>query len=163
MIATKLKTSSLNNLQKTKRVQGGISTSDLVMSAYVDGNAEIFPKILELHVPKGGVIADVTWGNGVFIFNPKTENLDRVETAFNDDFVALGFTNWKYQGGNYIVVWGDASLLLINVETLKSKMYEDKEGRFRVYDALQDKQGNLWLATEFGLKFINSKIQKFKV
>ena len=100
MIATKLKTSSLNNLQKTKRVQGGISTSDLVMSAYVDGNAEIFPKILELHVPKGGVIADVTWGNGVFIFNPKTENLDRVETAFNDDFVALGFTNWKYQGEN---------------------------------------------------------------
>ena len=74
MIATKLKTSSLNNLQKTKRVQGGISTSDLVMSAYIDGNAEIFPKILELHVPKGSVIADVTWGNGVFWQNVPKEN-----------------------------------------------------------------------------------------
>jgi ligand-binding sensor domain-containing protein len=98
-----------------------------------------------------------TWGNGVFIFNPKTEKLDRVETVFNNDYVALGFINWMHQGKNYIVVLGDASLVLIDEETLDVKMYEDKEGRFRVFDAFQDKQGNLWLATEYGLKFINSK------
>ncbi|MBI2259448.1 MAG: histidine kinase [Flavobacteriia bacterium] len=104
-----------------------------------------------------------TWENGVFIFNPKNENLDRVNTVFNNQFVALGFINWKYQGRNYIVVLGDVSLLIIDEETLNFKMYEDKEGRFRIYDALQDKQGNLWLATEFGLKFINSKQNFFHV
>jgi hypothetical protein len=56
----------LNQAEKTKRIQGGNTTSDLTMSAYVKGNAEIFPKILELHVPKNSLIADVTWGNGVF-------------------------------------------------------------------------------------------------
>lgn len=31
-----------------KRVQGGIATSDVVMSAYIEGNADVFPKILAL-------------------------------------------------------------------------------------------------------------------
>jgi hypothetical protein len=51
---------------KPRRVQGGIATSDVVLSAAMSGNAEIFPSILALHVPKGAVIADVTWGKGVF-------------------------------------------------------------------------------------------------
>jgi len=51
---------------KNKRIQGGISTSDLIMSAYVDGNENVFPHVLELHVPKGSKVADVTWGRGVF-------------------------------------------------------------------------------------------------
>jgi hypothetical protein len=49
-----------------RRVQGGIATTDLVLSAHVGGNAELFPKILELHVPQGATIADVTYGTGVF-------------------------------------------------------------------------------------------------
>lgn len=49
-----------------KRTQGGEATSDVLVSAHVGGNAEIFPRILELHVPKGSKIADVTWGQGVF-------------------------------------------------------------------------------------------------
>lgn len=49
-----------------KRVQGGVATSDVVMSAYIEGNAEVFPKILALHVPEGSRIADVTFGTGVF-------------------------------------------------------------------------------------------------
>ena len=49
-----------------KRTQGGETTSDLIVSAFVGGNAEIFPGILELHVPKGALIADVTYGKGVF-------------------------------------------------------------------------------------------------
>lgn len=51
---------------RKKRVQGGITTSNVVQSACVGGNAEIFPKILALHVPEGSVIADVTFGQGVF-------------------------------------------------------------------------------------------------
>lgn len=51
---------------KKKRVQGGVATSDLILSAYVDGNENVFPHVLDLHVPKGSKIADVTWGRGVF-------------------------------------------------------------------------------------------------
>ncbi len=49
-----------------RRVQGGIATSDVILSAYVNGNAEVFPNILALHVPAGAKIADVTYGTGVF-------------------------------------------------------------------------------------------------
>jgi hypothetical protein len=51
---------------KAKRVQGGTATSDVTMSAYVAGNAEVFPQILDLHVQPGALIADVTFGGGVF-------------------------------------------------------------------------------------------------
>jgi len=49
-----------------KRVAGGIATSDVVVSAYNAGNAEVFPHVLSLHVPEGSVVADVTYGKGVF-------------------------------------------------------------------------------------------------
>jgi len=49
-----------------KRVQGGVATSDVVLSAHIAGNAEVFEQILDLHVPKGSIVADVTWGKGVF-------------------------------------------------------------------------------------------------
>ncbi len=52
--------------QPKKRVQGGITTSDVVVSAYIGGNAEVFPYVLYLHVPEGSTIADVTYGKGVF-------------------------------------------------------------------------------------------------
>lgn len=50
----------------SRRKQGGIATSDLVLSARVAGNADIFPDILKLHVPTGSTVADVTYGKGVF-------------------------------------------------------------------------------------------------
>lgn len=49
-----------------RRVQGGTPTSDVIVSASVGGNADVFPSILDLHVPKGATIADVTYGKGVF-------------------------------------------------------------------------------------------------
>jgi hypothetical protein len=51
---------------KKKRVQGGKTTTELILSAYVGGNEDIFPKILQLHVPLGSKVADVTYGKGVF-------------------------------------------------------------------------------------------------
>lgn len=51
---------------RKKRVAGGVATTDLVFSAYVGGNAEVFRRILDLHVPKGSKVADVTYGTGVF-------------------------------------------------------------------------------------------------
>ena len=44
----------------------GETTSDLVHSAHVGGNADVFPHILSLHIPRGSTIADVTYGKGVF-------------------------------------------------------------------------------------------------
>ena len=49
-----------------KRVAGGIATSNVIVSARIAGNAEIFAQILELHVPVGITVADVTYGKGVF-------------------------------------------------------------------------------------------------
>ncbi len=46
-----------------------MATTDVTLSAHVGGNAEIFPQILDLHVPVGAKIADVTWGKGVFWSN----------------------------------------------------------------------------------------------
>ena len=51
---------------RQRRVQGGVCTSDLTVSAYMADNAEVFPRVLDLHVPKGATIADVTYGLGVF-------------------------------------------------------------------------------------------------
>lgn len=51
--------------QKRKR-PAGVSTSSAVLSAHVANNDDVFPKVLELHVPIGSTIADVTWGKGVF-------------------------------------------------------------------------------------------------
>ena len=52
--------------RSNRRVQGGIATSDVTLSAHVGGNAEVFTQILQLHIPEGAIIADVTWGKGVF-------------------------------------------------------------------------------------------------
>ena len=49
-----------------RRVQGGIATADVLLSAHIGGNADLFPRILALHVPNGAIIADVTYGGGVF-------------------------------------------------------------------------------------------------
>jgi hypothetical protein len=49
-----------------RRTQGGAATTDVVVSASVGGNADVFPNVLRIHVPKGAVIADVTYGKGVF-------------------------------------------------------------------------------------------------
>jgi hypothetical protein len=50
----------------SRRVAGGVPTTDLVFSAQAGENADLFPQILALHVPKGATIADVTFGKGVF-------------------------------------------------------------------------------------------------
>lgn len=55
-----------NDPIRIRRTQGGEASSDVVLSAHIGGNADIFPQILNLHVPKGAKVADVTWGLGVF-------------------------------------------------------------------------------------------------
>jgi len=50
----------------SRRVAGGMPTTDLVFSAQIGDNADLFARILHLHVSKGATIADVTFGQGTF-------------------------------------------------------------------------------------------------
>lgn len=52
-----VETSQRNGKRKTP---DGIATSDLILSAYVGNNAEIFPLVLKLHVPEGSRVAAVS-------------------------------------------------------------------------------------------------------
>ena len=47
-------------------VTNGSATNDLVWSAYVASNDQVFPAILGLYVRPGSIAADVTYGKGVF-------------------------------------------------------------------------------------------------
>ena len=49
-----------------RHVRNGNPTNDLVFSAYAGGNECVFPHILSLYVAPQSVIADVTYGRGVF-------------------------------------------------------------------------------------------------
>ncbi len=57
---------SIEPTNNGKRVAGGEATTDLVFSAHIGNNAEVFAQILALHVPLGATIADVTYGQGAF-------------------------------------------------------------------------------------------------
>lgn len=49
-----------------RRVRNGRARNDLVVSAYAQGNDQVFPRVLGLYVKPGSVVADVTFGKGVF-------------------------------------------------------------------------------------------------
>lgn len=49
-----------------RRVRNGQPTNDLILSARVGGNDDVFPSILDLYVAHGSTVADVTFGKGVF-------------------------------------------------------------------------------------------------
>jgi len=52
--------------KKTNRVARGVATNELVFSAHVGTNDEVFPQVVKLYVPAGARVADVTYGRGVF-------------------------------------------------------------------------------------------------
>ena len=52
--------------KKARKSPAGISTNDLIFTAHKGPNSETFPKVLQLYVPPGSKIADVTYGKGAF-------------------------------------------------------------------------------------------------
>ncbi|MGH9488964.1 MAG: site-specific DNA-methyltransferase [Terriglobales bacterium] len=54
------------NKRPRRKSPAGVATNDLVFSAYVGDNSEIFRNILFLYVEPGSKVADVTYGKGVF-------------------------------------------------------------------------------------------------
>jgi ParB family chromosome partitioning protein len=49
-----------------EETEGYLTPDDLILSAHTGTNAEVFPKVLDLHVEEGAQIADVTFGQGNF-------------------------------------------------------------------------------------------------
>lgn len=49
-----------------RKSPAGRATSNVLVSAHVGNNEDLFPEILDLHVPAGSRVADVTFGKGVF-------------------------------------------------------------------------------------------------
>lgn len=81
-----------------RRVQGGEATSDVTLSAHIGGNAEVFPRILALHVPKGAKIADITWGQGVFWRNVPP---DDYEVLGSDLKTGVDCRNLPYENASF--------------------------------------------------------------
>jgi hypothetical protein len=52
--------------RRKRKSPAGEPTNQLVFSAYVGTNDEVFPFVLALYVPTGSTVADVTYGKGVF-------------------------------------------------------------------------------------------------
>jgi len=59
--------------------------SEIITSAHVGRNADVFSKVLELHVPDGAQIADVTFGEGVFWKQVDPERYDRLATDIDSE------------------------------------------------------------------------------
>lgn len=49
-----------------RKSPSGEATSDLICTSHIGRNEDVFPRILDLHVPKGATVADVTYGKGIF-------------------------------------------------------------------------------------------------
>lgn len=80
--------------EKKKRTVTGTSSTDLVFSAYIRNNEEIFPLILSLYVPIGAEIADVTYGKGVFW---KKVNRQDYNLHFSDIKTGIDCRNLPYE------------------------------------------------------------------
>ena len=63
-----------------RRVRNGQPTNELAFSAYVGGNEDTFPHVLDLYVAPGSLVADVTFGKGVFWRNVPGERYELLAT-----------------------------------------------------------------------------------
>ncbi|MBI4798657.1 MAG: site-specific DNA-methyltransferase [Desulfarculus sp.] len=79
-----------------KRTQGGEVSSDVLLSAHVGGNSDIFAKILALHVPDGSIVADVTYGSGVFW---KKVDIARYILKATDIAIGIDCRDLPYESG----------------------------------------------------------------
>jgi hypothetical protein len=70
--------------KKTNRIARGVATNELVFSAYQATNDEVFPHILKLYVAQGSLVADVTYGKGVFWKNVPAGSYDLRATDLRD-------------------------------------------------------------------------------
>jgi hypothetical protein len=68
-----------------------------VLTATIGDNGDLFPKILSLYVPKGSVIADVTFGRGVFW---KNVDMSKYALKGSDLKDGIDFRALHYEAGS---------------------------------------------------------------
>jgi ligand-binding sensor domain-containing protein len=110
-----------------------------------------------------------TWGQGLYLFNTATGEWKGFLN--NTGGIVLSFARWKHNNRQYIAVAGgvDMGLLLIDEETLNYRQYknefqtaENPEG-LHVGFVYVDRDHNLWLGTNKGLKIISSAQNLYRV
>lgn len=79
----------------------GEATTDLVVSAHVGSNADVFPEVLELHVSRGSRVADVTYGKGVFWRNIAPEDYQMFPSDIAD---GVDCRNLPYEDSSFDAV-----------------------------------------------------------
>jgi hypothetical protein len=52
--------------KSSRKSPAGISTNQLIFTAYQGTNEDVFPQVISLYVAPGSTVADVTYGKGVF-------------------------------------------------------------------------------------------------
>ena len=139
--------------EKKKRVVTGKSSTDLVFSAYVRNNEEIFPLILSLYVPIGSEIADVTYGKGVFWkkVNPSDYNLHFTDIKTGVDCRNLPYENCSmdcvvidppYMEGFYRRnsdhLAGNGTFSSVREAYSDGSIYEQKKDTPKYHDAVLD-------------------------
>lgn len=65
-LLTDLDVQDVNDTPRSRRKQSGRATSDVVLSAHVGDNSDVFPELMSIHVAEGSCVADLTFGKGVF-------------------------------------------------------------------------------------------------
>jgi hypothetical protein len=73
-------------------------TDSLVFSAMVGSNADLFAEIVKLYIPEGSVVADVTFGQGVFWKNIDTNSFDFYPSDLAD---GIDCRNLPYEDGMF--------------------------------------------------------------
>jgi len=59
-------TAASTRLKHKRKSPAGVASNQLIFTAHHGTNANVFPYVLSLYVPKRSKVADVTYGNGVF-------------------------------------------------------------------------------------------------
>jgi hypothetical protein len=74
----------------------GVATNELIHSCYQGTNDEVFANILTLYVPKNSIVADVTYGKGVFW---RSVAVDQYELLRTDLGIRTDCRNLPYKDG----------------------------------------------------------------
>jgi serine phosphatase RsbU (regulator of sigma subunit)/ligand-binding sensor domain-containing protein len=98
--------------------------------------------------------------------DPGKSKFEKWPCAINEELIESEFNNGcQLKDGNFIITTNKKGAFLINKNLEMVKRFNSKSGIYEdnVKSGFQDENGNLWLATYYGVSFIelNSKLYKF--
>jgi len=91
-----------------RKSPNGKATSDLITSACVGNNADVFPDILKLHVPAGATVADVTVDKGVLIVKCQDQVSANIQRLTHVDIINYAMEMAFYCKDLFVLVRANA-------------------------------------------------------